>query len=167
MAIVAQASALIQWPTQQQVPLGGYYHAFRNDGASGAVDYDNRINPRPILAWEGGGGKMGDGLGPDGMFPDGFGYGGLGDGMFPDGLGPDGFGAELHNLVTPLLNDATYDLAVVAYDAAGNVDVAPRIEKTIALAGVPGPPGTPVAADWNNGTDTLTVSYTLSKHDTT
>jgi len=167
MAIIAQASALVRWPTQQQVPLGGYYHAFRNDGAGGAVDYDNRINPRPVLAWEGGGGKMGDGLGPDGMFADGFGYGGIGDGMFADGLGPDGFGAGMHNLATPLLDDATYDLAVIAYDAAGNADAAPRIEKTVALAGTPGPPGTPVADSYDAGSDTLVLSFAPSKHDTT
>ena len=167
MAIIAQASALVRWPAQQQVPLGGYYHAFRNDGAGGEIDYDNRINPRPVLAWEGGGGKMGFGLGPFGQDAWGFGDGGVGWGEGCFGLGMFGFDAAMHNLVTPLLDDATWDLAVIAYDDAGNADAAGRIEKTIALAGVPGPPGTPVADSWNGGTDTLTLSFARSKHDTT
>lgn len=164
MSIVATSRAVVSWPTQQQVLPGGQFQVYYDD-RDGSVDYQTPLPACPIEAWPDGEGKIGDGLGPDGSGADGYGYGGVGDGMGADSMGPDGFGATLIAFLTPLLLDGTWEFAVVAMDVAGNEITPATIEQTVALAGVPQPPGNLQTDSYDSGTDTLAMSWTLSTDD--
>lgn len=164
MSIVADSKAVLTFSQQQQVLLGGKFNVYR-DNRDGNVDYVTALPTCPIEAWPDGEGKIGDGLGPDGQGADGFGHGGVGDGLGADCLGMDGFGASLINFITPLLDDGTWEVAVVGIDAAGNKVTPATIEQQVALAGTPDPPSDLETDSYNAGTDTLTLTYDLSDDD--
>ena len=162
--IVASAQIEISWPTQQSVPLLGYFQIYK-DAQDSAVDYDSPVNPSPIPAWPDGAGKLGDGLGEDGEGADGYGHGGMGDGIGADGMGMDGFGAAMLSFVTPPLDDGDWEIAVVGYDGAGNAITPATIEQAVSLAGTPDPPGIPEASAYDDGPDSLTIDWELSDDD--
>ena len=157
---------MIQWPTQQQVPVDGHFNVYKDDGAGGAVAYAAALNPSPIAAWPEGAGKVGAGRGPAGYGPAGFGYGGVGAGIGPAGLGPAGFGAEMMSFTTAPLLDGPWTFAVVPFDAAGN-PAAPSAGTTaqVTLAGTPDAPGRPTIDSYDAPAGTMQISFDLSDDD--
>jgi len=163
MAIVAKAAVRLQWPQEQQVPLGGAYRAYR-DNRDGQIDYDAAVNAKPLPAWPEGEGKMGFGLGAFGACPFGF-EGGLGFGLGAFGSGPFGFESGPMQYVTAPLDDGTWKFAVVGFDAAGNGLVPSSVTASATIAGVPLPPGVPQIVQYDAQSDCLTVQWTLSPDD--
>lgn len=162
MGIVATSRALIRWPTQQSVPLDGSFDIYLDE------QFASPINPLPIAAWpdELAGGKIGFGLGGFGQGAFGHGDGGFGFGEGPFGLGPFGYGAAWLEYITDLLADGLHKFDVIGLDAAGNpTSPAGGTQAEITLAGEPAPPGRPQADSYDQGTDTLTLSYALSADD--
>ena len=166
MAIVARSSALLRWPQQQHVPLGGSYNVY-GDAATGTVNYSTALNVRPIPAWPDGEGKVGLGLARCGYSGLGWGDGGPGLGVGGLGLGLLGYGALLHVWRTGPLADGTHKLAVVGLDPAGNKTTPATIEQSVALAGTPRKPTNLAASAYDSETDTLTLTWTISKDDDT
>lgn len=184
MGIIANSSALLRWPQQQHVPLGGSFNVY-GDGRSGTVDYARALNARPLPAWPDGEGKIGLALGGLGNGGLGWGDGGAGLGMGALGLGLLGFGAALIEWRTEPLADGTHTFGVVGLDVAGNkgqpglglglglglgrlgygVGIPAEIELSVALAGTPGRPTNLAATAYKSGTDTLTLGWTLSADD--
>jgi len=165
MPIIAKSRADIYW-LSVDLPTGGTYSIYRGDNIGGAVDYESPMNTRPIPAWPAGADQWGDGLGADGDGGDGFGEGGLGDGLGADGFGLDGFSGDFRQWTTPRLLDGMYLMAVVAADAAGNVDAeSARTTTQVILAGIPLPPSDLAGDTYNDSTDTLRLAFTFSPDD--
>lgn len=162
MSILAQAQARVRWQRQQGVPLGGAYNVYRIAG-----EQYTRVNPSAIPAWPDGEQKRGYGLGPYGLGQYGYGQAqGCGYGLGPYGLGRYGYGIpSLMEFVTPELDDGTYTFGVIGVDPAGNAAATAEQTDQVTLAGVPDPPGIPTADAYDDGTDTLTLSWDLSRHD--
>ncbi len=140
----------------------GYFQVFsRVVGA--AWDWDapllrRRFNPFPDGRCPGGLGS-----GPLGTGSLGHGYWGVGLGAGMCGRGPLGRGTRTLKATGPAMADGDYDIAVVGYDELGNADtVGDRVEAEITLAGVPQPPGEPVAS-WVASAATMT--FELSPDD--
>lgn len=164
MGIIAQAQVAAGWPEQQEIPADGTVAIYHGLGA-GAIDYNTPVNASPIPAWLDREGKFGAGLGPAGEGNAGFGSGGPGAGLGAAGLGEAGFGADLQQFITPEYPDGPHRFAAVGLDAAGNEVTPAEILASVTLAGVPDPPGAPTASAYDNGTDTLTLNWSLSKDD--
>ncbi len=167
------ARATIRWPRQQEVPPGGTFNVYKNDGADGAIDYDTAINLRPIPAWPAGAeGKIGFGIGRFGENAFGFDGPGMGFGQGCFGLGYFGIGADWIRFTTPPLADGTpplddeaYEFAAVGTDEAGNETTPATETVSLALAGPPDPAADLAADSYTSGTDTLSLAWTLSADD--
>ena len=164
-AIIAQSRARLKWATDPSVDPGGSYNVYC-DGGDASIDYETPINSSAIPAWPDGRGYYGFGVGRFGMGAFGIGEGGAGFGLGGFGLGEFGFGAAMLEYTTGEMDDGDYLLAVVAVDAAGNKTTPAAIEEDITLAGIPDPPTDLAAESYDDATDTLTLSWTLSQDDT-
>lgn len=156
MSIIAQAKVKVSWPQAQQVPVGGSFNVYETS------DYNTPLNPSAIEAWPDGVGKIGYGRGLYGRGPYGRGQGGIGYGRGPYGRGLYGRCAYLLHFVTAPLTDGSHTLAVVGVDVAGNKITPATATATVAVAGIPGQPGTPTAEI--DGSD-IVISWTASEHD--
>ena len=168
MAILAESQIDVNWPQQQEMLPRDYYHVCI-DARDGSVDYANPISPSPIPAWPDLAGKVGLGDGPLGEGPLGLGDGpGVGLGNGPLGYGYLGLGTGLLTFRTEPLQDGRWTLAVVSFDEAGNPaspSAANAAEEALLIKGTPDPAGIPEADSWDNGTQTVTITFDLSRHD--
>ena len=156
MGIIAKSRVDVTAPRQQDMPLDGFYHV-EADG----VEVTSRRTP----AWEAGGaGKIGFGLGRFGYGAFGFGDGGAGFGGGLFGYGPFGFGTPAMTIRTDLIDDGTYDMEIVGYDAAENPSTSNPTDEVI-LAGVPADPGFPSATSYDDGTDVLVLTLDALSED--
>ncbi len=155
------ARVRLRWPASQAVLGGGGFFIYMSARNIAAIDYETPINAEPVEAWpvEIRDFKIGDGLGRDGSGADGFGEGGFPDGEGPDGLGPDGFGTAWLEFFTNPLEDGTYIFAVCPVDQFGNINTTGAIEKTIEIAGVPYPPSTLEATEYDVPTGEVTIEW--------
>jgi len=169
-AIVAgNARARLKIPAGQVHPVGSSVDFYENDGAGGAVDYGERINPADIPLWPpDGAGKAGYGRG--GWSAGGYGRGaGAKSGYGAGGYGQGGFGSGgssvvidgVAGLLTAKHSDATWIFGAKITDPAGNQSA--EIEQSIALAGEPEPPTDLSAVSYAGGV--LTIDWTLSSDD--
>ncbi len=156
------ARVRLRWPTQYGVQTGGGFFIFMSARDGAAIDYETPINAEPVEAWlvEIRDFNIGDGIEADGEGYDGFFGGGFGDGMFPDGIGPDGFGAVYLEYITGQLEDGTYKFAVCPVDQFGNINTTGAIEKTITVSGIPYPPATIEATDYDPQAEEVTLEWT-------
>ena len=169
-AIIANARAAISWTPNPGLSDDGRYTLHRNDGAGGAVDYATVINTRRLPAYLSAPTERrlyGRGLYPRGgaSAHRGWGQGGAGRGNGPRGRSPRGFDLDLRTATTPELADATYDMAVVAVDAAGNPTAA-GATAAVTLAGSPEPPTELAADSYSSPAGQLTLTWTASTDDT-
>lgn len=155
------ARVRLRWPTMMALGLDAAFNVYAS-AAGGEVDYDTPLNPTPIEAWPAdlAGFKTGFGLGAFGSGAFGFGDGGFGFGVGGFGLGPFGFGAGWLEYLTEPMADGIYTFAVCPVDAAGNVNTAGAIEKSLNVAGRPWPPTDAEITAYDQATDTLTVEWT-------
>ena len=144
MGLTATAQVLLRWPQTADVPAGGYYEVFGDDGA-GAVDYDAPINSAAIDAW------------PDRACVDGYGYGGGGYGRGRYGAAE----AQLSHVTEPVA-DGRRLFAVVPYDQADN-PAAGNLEAAAIVRGEPQPPRRLVATAFAD--DVLSLGFSLSRSD--
>jgi len=158
--IKGKSDVTLRWPEQQSL-LGEY----RMYGGVGSVSYAARLNPSRIPAWRLASGKIGFGLGRFGYGAFGYGDGGVGFGFGGFGLGAFGFGTPMIEHVLSDLIDGTWHFAVVGVDPAGNEVTPAVVTASVALSAAPEPPGIPTADGYDEGTDTLTVSWALSPDD--
>lgn len=163
MSIVARSRAVLTWPASAALGPGGYYRLYTDD-RDGAVDYDTPVSRRipagPVGADGGGWGAGRWGAGPWGTGDaGGMGYGGGGW-----GYGGWGYGAPAVTARTPLLADGDWRVGLRAFDRHGNPSAA-GAEVDVTLAGEPAPAGDLRATAYDDGTDTLTLTWTLSADD--
>jgi len=164
-SIIAKAKVLLTFPAQHQVPPGGYYHVFhRISGGSWDWSAAARINPEPIEAWPDGD-HPGRGYGARGQTPRGLPSMAMPRGSGPRGSGPRGFDTFNLEFTTDWYDDGDHEFAVVGYDKAGNATTPATAIGTVTLAGEPIPPSNFSADSYDSGTDTLSVSWTLSPDD--
>ncbi len=168
MAIIAEDARIeVQMPAQPDLPErgdGGTIKLFANDGAGGAVDYETPI-AGDLAAWPSTARGTGAGLGAAGEFAAGLGAVGVGAGEFFAGFGFAGFGIAALVVISKRMADGTYNVAAVAYDAAGNASGAPHETDGVVIAGTPKPPGKPTAEAYESGSDTLRLGWLLSGDD--
>jgi len=156
MGIVCHSPIDVMFPRQQDLPLDGFYHV-EADGET--------VTARRTPAWpNNAAGKIGLGLGRLGSGALGYGDGGagLGNGML--GFGPLGFGTPAAKIRTAKLDDGTYDVEVVGYDAAGNASTS-NLTAEVTLEGTPGSAGWPTPTSYDDGTDVLVLTLDALSED--
>lgn len=156
------ARVRLRWPANHDVPLDGGFFIYMSARNGASVDYETPLNAEPVEAWpvEIRDFKIGAGQGPAGMGPAGWGHGGFPAGTGPAGLGPAGFGTTWLKFSTSPLEDGTYKFAVCPVDQFGNINTTGAIEKTIEIAGVPYPPSTAEATEYDVPTGEVTLEWT-------
>lgn len=165
--INARTEVLLRWPHDQAVAADAVYHVHANDGAGGAMEYDTAINPQPIPAWA-------DGAEHRASWYRGDWY----NDPWYAGVDPTSWyrapwyrgdwyrgAAGMVHYTTDALADGDWEFAVVAEDPAGNKTTPAAVTAEITLAGTPQPPTNLQAAAYDDGTDTLTLTWTLSTDD--
>lgn len=167
----------IRWAPQAGVPAGGYYHVFRGSVGGGAVqfDADHRLSPSPVPAWSGG--RQPTWWDDEQLAASWWSLGGswwnwsplswwnyAGDWWNHPGSWWLGLFGE-YEIKSSLLPDGQYKVAVVSYDPAGNADTAGADQQTVTIAADPQPATDLAASAYDSGTDTLTLTWTLSEDD--
>ena len=155
MVMRAKSALRLSWLAGSDMPIDGYYIVYGN-GGEGEIDYATPLSPR-LAAW-----------------PDCVGFGEEDDSL---GYGLDGYGLEAYGfgdgrLILASLSsipdsdpDGTWEFAVLAYDAAGNVISPAPVLAGIVLAGVPRPPTRLEPRGYDEETDTLTLRIGFSPDD--